>query len=129
FRLINIESTESNSDNSNGNVTDEYNGNNIDDICSDESSEDTADDKNDENDDKNGVSAGKRDQIDKKFFFEIINDLYQMIKSTSILLRNFFFKKKNNLFPFSSTHLICVLFGKSPAHDGCWKGLFPSCCV
>ena len=53
FRPINIESTESNSDNSNGNVTDEYNGNNIDDICSDESSEDTADDKNDENDDKN----------------------------------------------------------------------------
>src|SRR6185437_2869948 len=30
-----------------------YNGNNIDDICSDESSEDTADDKNNENDDKN----------------------------------------------------------------------------
>src|SRR5581483_6570235 len=49
FRPINIESTESNSDNSNGNVTDEYNGNNIDDICSDESSENTADDKNDEN--------------------------------------------------------------------------------
>src|SRR5581483_9921313 len=53
FRPINIESTESNSDNSNGNVTDEYNGNNIDDICSDESSEDTADDKNDENNNKN----------------------------------------------------------------------------
>src|SRR5581483_9635880 len=50
---------------------------------------------------KYGVSAGKRDQIDKKFFFEIINDLYQMIKSTSILLRNFFFKKKPiwSLFP------------------------------
>ena len=47
------------------------------------------------------MSAGKRDQIDKKFFFEIINDLYQMIKSTSILLRNFFFKKKPiwSLFP------------------------------
>ena len=41
-----------------------------------------------------GVSAGKRDQIDKKFFFEITSDLDQMTKFTSILLRNFFFKKK-----------------------------------
>src|SRR5581483_817196 len=48
-----------------------------------------------------GVSAEKRDQIDKKFFFELINDLYQMTKSTSILLRNFFLKKKSiwSLFP------------------------------
>src|SRR5581483_8648655 len=53
FRPINIESTESNSDNSYGNVIDEFNRNNIDDICSDESSENTADDKNDENDDEN----------------------------------------------------------------------------
>jgi len=49
----------------------------------------------------NGVSAGKRDQIDKKFFFEIINVLDQMIKSTSILLKNFFLKKISiwSLFP------------------------------
>src|SRR5881394_3815447 len=40
-----------------------------------------------------GVSAGKRDQIDKKNFFKVINILDQMIKSTSILLRNFFLKK------------------------------------
>ena len=40
-----------------------------------------------------GVSAGKRDQINKKFFFKVINILDQMIKSTSILLRNFFLKK------------------------------------
>src|SRR5256885_17176059 len=48
-----------------------------------------------------GVSAGKRDQIDKKIFFEIINVLDQMIKSTSILLRNFFLKKNSiwSLFP------------------------------
>src|SRR2546423_14890309 len=48
-----------------------------------------------------GVSAGKRDQIDKKFFFEIINVLDQMIKSTSILLKNFFLKKISiwSLFP------------------------------
>ena len=48
-----------------------------------------------------GVSAEKRDQINKKFFFELINDLYQMTKFTSILLRNFFFKKKSiwSLFP------------------------------
>ena len=37
-----------------------------------------------------GVSAGKRDQIDKKFFFEITSNLDQMNKFTSILLRNFF---------------------------------------
>src|SRR5436190_12893164 len=51
--------------------------------------------------DKYGVSAGKRDQIDKKFFFEIINVLDQMIKSTSILLKNFFLKKISiwSLFP------------------------------
>src|SRR5436190_21467775 len=50
---------------------------------------------------KYGVSAGKKDQIDKKFFFEIINVLDQMIKSTSILLRNFFLKKISiwSLFP------------------------------
>src|SRR5437763_4723814 len=42
---------------------------------------------------KFGVSAGKRDQIDKKFFFEITNVLDQMIKSTFILLKNFFLKK------------------------------------
>src|SRR3989440_8472375 len=50
---------------------------------------------------KYGVSAGKRDQIDKKIFFEIINVLDQMIKSTSILLRNFFLKKISiwSLFP------------------------------
>src|SRR5207248_6083737 len=47
-----------------------------------------------------GVSAGKRDQIDKKFFFEIINVLDQMIKSTSILLRNFFLKKISIWFLF-----------------------------
>src|SRR5207248_11014481 len=48
-----------------------------------------------------GVSAGKRDQIDKIIFFEIINVLDQMIKSTSILLRNFFLKKISiwSLFP------------------------------
>src|SRR2546421_12718969 len=48
-----------------------------------------------------GVNAGKRDQIDKKIFFEIINVLDQMIKSTSILLRNFFLKKISiwSLFP------------------------------
>src|SRR5204862_2488577 len=48
-----------------------------------------------------GMSAGKRDQIDKKFFFEIINVLDQMIKSTSILLKNFFLKKISiwSLFP------------------------------
>src|SRR2546430_14931587 len=48
-----------------------------------------------------GVSAGKRDQIDKKFFFEIINVLDQMIKSKSILLKNFFLKKISiwSLFP------------------------------
>ena len=48
-----------------------------------------------------GVSAGKRDQIDKKIFFEITSDLDQMTKFTSILLRNFFFKKKLiwSLFP------------------------------
>ena len=50
---------------------------------------------------KYGVSAGKRDQIDKIIFFEIINVLDQMIKSTSILLRNFFLKKNSiwSLFP------------------------------
>src|SRR5947207_12545370 len=48
-----------------------------------------------------GVSVRKRDQIDKKFFFEITNILDQMIKSTSILLRNFFLKKISiwSLFP------------------------------
>src|SRR5947207_6823230 len=48
-----------------------------------------------------GVSAGKRDQIDKIIFFEIINVLDQMIKSTSILLKNFFLKKISiwSLFP------------------------------
>ena len=47
------------------------------------------------------MSAEKRDQIDKKFFFEIINVLDQMIKSTSILLKNFFLKKNSiwSLFP------------------------------
>ena len=47
------------------------------------------------------MSAGKRDQIDKKIFFEITNILDQMIKSTSILLRNFFLKKNSiwSLFP------------------------------
>ena len=39
------------------------------------------------------MSAEKKDQIDKKFFFEITNVLDQMIKSTSILLKNFFLKK------------------------------------
>src|SRR5438270_4659481 len=53
-----------------------------------------------EYDRKNGVSAGKRDQIDKKFFFEIINVLDQMIKSTSILLKNFFLKKISIWFLF-----------------------------
>src|SRR2546421_75641 len=54
-----------------------------------------------------GVSAGKRDQIDKKIFFEIINVLDQMIKSTSILLRNFFLKKISiwSLFP-APTHIL-----------------------
>src|SRR5256885_604898 len=48
-----------------------------------------------------GVSAGKRDQINKKIFFKVINILDQMIKSTSILLRNFFLKKISiwSLFP------------------------------
>src|ERR1700733_13101385 len=48
-----------------------------------------------------GVSAGKRDQIDKKIFFEVIQVLNQMIKSTFILLRNFFLKKISiwSLFP------------------------------
>src|SRR5205807_1275375 len=44
-----------------------------------------------------GVSAGKRNQIDKKIFFEIINVMDKMIKSTSILLRNFFLKKIEEL--------------------------------
>src|SRR5213080_3377861 len=74
-----------------------------------------------------GMSAGKRDQIDKKNFFEIINVLDQMIKSTSILLRNFFLKKISiwSLFPaltpngkmnssikpkiFSYIHLITII--------------------
>src|SRR5688572_13390330 len=51
----------------------------------------------------NGVSAGKRDQIDKKFFFKITNVLDQMIKSTYILLINFFLKKIQ-FGPFFSTH-------------------------
>src|SRR6266496_2454264 len=56
----------------------------------------------------NGVSAGKRDQIDKKFFFEITNILDQMIKSTSILLRNFFLKKNSiwSLFPALTPYLL-----------------------
>src|SRR5437763_11336030 len=56
---------------------------------------------------KFGVSAGKRDQIDKKFFFEIINVLDQMIKSTSILLKNFFLKKISiwSLFPALTPYL------------------------
>src|ERR1044071_5348344 len=65
-----------------------------------------------------GVSTGKRDQIDKKFFFEITNVLDQIIKSTSILLRNFFLKKISiwSLFPaltpgviITSSHLIITL--------------------
>src|SRR5437762_1907222 len=47
-----------------------------------------------------GVSAGKRDQINKKIFFKVINILDQMIKSTSILLRNFFLKKISIWFLF-----------------------------
>ena len=40
-----------------------------------------------------GVSAAKRDQIVKKFFFEIMNILDQMIKFTSIsLMKKFFIK-------------------------------------
>ena len=56
-----------------------------------------------------GVSAGKRDQIDKKFFFEIINVLDQMIKSTSILLKNFFLKKISiwSLFPALTPNSPC----------------------
>ncbi|PKK70994.1 hypothetical protein RhiirC2_849484 [Rhizophagus irregularis] len=51
--------------------------------------------------DQFGVSAEKRDQIDKKFIFKITNVLDQMIKSTFILLINFFFKKNSiwSLFP------------------------------
>ena len=47
------------------------------------------------------MNAGKKDQINKKFFLKIINNLYQIIKSTSILLKNFFLKKKLiwSLFP------------------------------
>src|SRR6185437_1261757 len=47
------------------------------------------------------MSAGKRDQIDKKFFFQITNVLDQIIKFTSILLKNFFLKKISiwSLFP------------------------------
>src|SRR5215471_13227617 len=47
------------------------------------------------------ASAEKRDQIDKKFFFEITQVLDQMTKSTSILLRNIFLKKFSiwSLFP------------------------------
>ena len=47
------------------------------------------------------MNVGKRDQINKIFFFEITNDLDQMTKFTSNLLRNFFFKKKLiwSLFP------------------------------
>ena len=54
-----------------------------------------------------GVSAGKRDQIDKKFFFEITNILDQMIKFASILLKNFFFKKISiwSLFPALTPHI------------------------
>src|SRR5437868_9603568 len=55
-----------------------------------------------------GVSAGKRDQIDKKIFFEITNILDQMIKSTSILLRNFFLKKNSiwSLFPALTQYIL-----------------------
>src|SRR5438128_11946559 len=58
-----------------------------------------------------GVSAGKRDQIDKKFFFEIINVLDQMIKSTSILLKNFFLKKISiwSLFPALTPYYFITL--------------------
>jgi len=41
----------------------------------------------------NGVSAAKRDQIVKKFFFEIMNILDQMIEFTSIsLIKKFLIK-------------------------------------
>src|ERR1700722_11519482 len=52
------------------------------------------------------INAGKRDQIDKKFFFEITSNLDQMTKFTSILLRNFFFKKKSiwSFFPALTPH-------------------------
>ena len=61
------------------------------------------------------MSAGKRDQIDKKFFFEIINVLDQMIKSTSILLKNFFLKKISfwSLFP-ALTPYVLKLTGLPP---------------
>src|SRR5277367_6160469 len=64
-----------------------------------------------------GVSAGKRDQIDKKFFFEITSDLDQMTKFTSILLRNFFFKKKSiwSLFPALTPYGVSA--GKSDQID------------
>src|SRR5256885_6818095 len=53
------------------------------------------------------MSAEKKDQIDKKFFFEITNILDQMIKSTSILLKNFFLKKFSiwSLFPVLTPYL------------------------
>src|SRR5581483_10229601 len=63
-----------------------------------------------------GVNAEKRDQIDKKFFFELINDLYQMTKSTSILLRNFFLKKKSiwSLFPALTSYILLNAFATFP---------------
>src|SRR4051812_13493637 len=40
-----------------------------------------------------GVSAGKKYQIDKKFFFQITNVLNQITNFTSFLLKNIFLKK------------------------------------
>src|SRR5256885_15612555 len=58
-----------------------------------------------------GMSARKKDQIDKKIFFKVINILDQMIKSTSILLRNFFLKKFSIwfLFPALTPYVLLCL--------------------
>src|SRR3954452_22116902 len=40
-----------------------------------------------------GVNAGKKYQIDKKFFFQLTNVLNQITKFTSFLLKNIFLKK------------------------------------
>ena len=56
-----------------------------------------------------GVSAEKRNQIDKNFFFKITNILDQMIRFTSILLINFFLKK-NSIWSFFSALTPYVVF-------------------
>src|SRR4051812_5008772 len=58
-----------------------------------------------------GASAGKKYQIDKKFFFQLTNVLNQITNFTSFLLKNIFLKKISiwYFFPALTPHVHTIL--------------------